>query len=74
MVVFIIGKDDGGGLPICLLPSPVRVWEGCGRHVLDSWQEAQARPYDWARGGRSSEQAVWRSMLDDSGFTAAFTA
>ncbi|CAK0816105.1 unnamed protein product [Prorocentrum cordatum] len=65
LVIFILGKTDGGGRPICLLPTPVRIWEGSRAHILEAWEAENSRDYDWAAPGKSSEQAVWRVMLDD---------
>jgi hypothetical protein len=57
--IFIAGR------PLVLLPSVARVWEACRSDQLSSWEEKNLREYDWTARGKSSETAVWRTLLDD---------
>ncbi|CAK0841362.1 unnamed protein product [Prorocentrum cordatum] len=65
LILFLVAKEDGGGRPITLFPTPVRIWEAVRDPLVRRWERAHVRPYDWASPGRSSEHAVWRAMLDD---------
>ncbi|CAK0894942.1 unnamed protein product, partial [Prorocentrum cordatum] len=65
LILFLVAKEDGGGRPIFLFPTPVRIWEAVRDPLIRQWERAHVRPYDWASPGRSSEHAVWRAMLDD---------
>eukprot|EP00959_Pyramimonas_sp_CCMP1952_P443510 9284885-Pyramimonas_sp.AAC.1 len=65
LILFLVAKEDGGGRPITLFPTPVRIWEAVRDPLIRQWERAHVRPYDWASPGRSSDHAVWRAMLDD---------
>ncbi|CAK0811655.1 unnamed protein product [Prorocentrum cordatum] len=65
LILFLVAKEDGGGRPIFLFPTPVRIWEAVRDPSVRQWERTHVRPYDWASPGRSSEHAVWRAMLDD---------
>ncbi|CAK0897978.1 unnamed protein product, partial [Prorocentrum cordatum] len=65
LLVFIIGKLDGGGRPIILLPGPCRIWEAWQLPTIRSWLAAHPRSYDYTAAGQSSERALWKALLDD---------
>ena len=48
-----------------LLPSLARVREATFVDKFDKWEEKHQREYDWTARGKSSEAAVWRTLLDD---------
>ena len=66
-LIHLIPKPDGGRRPVGVLPTIVRVWERVRKPIVQTWLEDNARSYDWATRGRSSEGAVWHlSILDEA--------
>eukprot|EP00959_Pyramimonas_sp_CCMP1952_P067511 1409234-Pyramimonas_sp.AAC.1 len=53
LILFLVAKEDGGGRPITLFPTPVRIWEAVRDPLVRRWERAHVRPYDWASPGRS---------------------
>ena len=41
------------------------MWEATKAEQLNQWDRETARAYDWARAGRSAEDAVWQACLED---------
>ena len=69
-LIHLILKSDGGRRPIGVLPTIVRVWERARKPIVQKWIRDNARKYDWATQGRSSEGAVWHQALLDEAATA----
>ena len=69
-IVHLIPKADGGRRPIGVLPTIVRIWERVRKPIVQVWLRQNARQYDWASQGRSSEAAAWHQSVLDEAATA----
>ena len=47
-LLFLAPKQDGGGRPLGLLPTPIRVWEAARDPIVRDWERTHlTRDYDW---------------------------
>ncbi len=58
-LMHLIPKLAGGRRPIGILATVIRWWEKSRRGTVRQWRARNARRYDWAASGKSSEQGVW---------------
>ncbi|CAK0851970.1 unnamed protein product [Prorocentrum cordatum] len=62
-------KPDGGHRLIGLKPDALRVYNGAHKYQQDRWNQQHKRDYEYARAGKSTEQAVWEhALLTEDGY------
>ena len=65
-LLFLAPKQDGGGRPLGLLPTPIRVWEAARDPIVRDWERTHlTRDYDWTVQGRTGQSAVWHALLEE---------
>ena len=65
VLIVLLPKPDGGLRPICLFPTPVRIWMRAWAWIAQAWEAAHASPRLFGGKGMGAQRAAW---------TAAFQA
>ena len=42
-LIFLVNKEDGGGRPLGLLPTPIRVWEVARDPLMREWEQSELK-------------------------------